>query len=108
MPGSFPSSAFFSSGKLFHGMYGHDESMFRGPLSMFYPVLSLEEAPTFCSLFIRGSIQIVSMILYVVQTNFLHYRSLICKSLVIVEVKLEEIEREKQRRTFSLILKTVF
>jgi hypothetical protein len=85
-----PSSVvgFFYSGELFHSMYGHHcfyVSVF------FVHVLS-------CIVFIRGPCHllakdqggrghlVVSVILYVVHRNFLHYRALACKCLVTMEV----------------------
>ena len=61
--GSVPGSAFkyFSSGELFHDMYGLDVSVVQFPLSMFCPVLSSKDIPELC----EGSI-IVSLFLYVV------------------------------------------
>ena len=53
------------------------------PLSMFCPVLSLEEATALCN---SGEDLLLDLCFYVVHRNFLKYRALSCEYLVTVEI----------------------
>ena len=61
--------------------------MFKYPLSIFFIVQSLEEAPEPSWLQVKGGLSIVHVILYMAQNDFLHNMALACEFLVTIEVK---------------------
>ena len=74
-----------SSGEIFHYVFGGDVSV-----SFVHALPCVVFGRNSCNLLTTGEgrpSNCVSVLLYVVRRNFLHYRTLACKSLVTVEVQ---------------------